>query len=165
MEYDTHVDFHCALLYRIVDCMDVSRSGGHDFSEGKPEAGRGKWCRIFDMGLEEMPPGRDWRCIHKLDWGLSERDAGRIHKTLFGEETLSPGNQISKIDTIRLLLAVVGVPFNVATHEDGRDSLNYQATPRVPWRFGSEDWIGVHIRKACGSPLAWDAGYNRSRRK
>lgn len=153
------VDFNSHLLFRFVETMDVLKSGPHDFSGGRPRQGRNGWKPIFDMGLADIPPGRRWRAVDELAWGLTVSDANKIHRTLFGKKTKSPGSQISKVDTIRLLFAAVTLPFNVAKSEDDKLSDCIDRRARIRWKLGNEDWVALNIRKSCGVPLKRDAKY------
>ncbi|KAG1744470.1 hypothetical protein EDB19DRAFT_1961869, partial [Suillus lakei] len=84
-----------------------------------------------------------------------------VHEALFGElgkpaETDSEtmlAYQRSLVRGIRLLLAIVGIPYNVAcTDDESDDGPHY-----LMFEGLGDKWVGLGVRNACGLRLARDA--------
>ncbi|PSR72953.1 hypothetical protein PHLCEN_2v11190 [Hermanssonia centrifuga] len=145
------VEFNCEVRYSIIN--PIKKKGPSNLSNSM----RGS-NMLFKMALDSFPPGRRWYPSYITGWGLTGPDVDAIHLALFGPVGF-PGNVVDKVDTVRLLLAAVGIPFRVAREEGGADRQNPGRVGAVEWEWDYDDWIGFNIRKACGVPLQRDAGW------
>ncbi|KAH8100025.1 hypothetical protein BXZ70DRAFT_200352 [Cristinia sonorae] len=152
------VEFDCRLMYRVHDPVPSSDLG---LPRGgtAPRVGREGWKLFFELGLADLPPGRRWKPIDQMEWGLKEADAKRIHEALFDTEERSPLKTVDKVATMRMLLAAAGIPFGVARTEDGDDGQDPERIATVRWELDHDEWIALNIRKACGVSLQRDANY------
>ncbi|KAG1733942.1 hypothetical protein EDD22DRAFT_960145 [Suillus occidentalis] len=109
--------------------------------------------------------GKNWRRIECGKVELHEEGVMDVHEALFGEmEKPAETNSVailayrrSLVRGIRLLLAAVGVTYNVACTDDERDE-----GPHDYMLEGlSDKWVGRGIRNACGLRLARDAEEER----
>lgn len=109
--------------------------------------------------------GENWRRIECGEVELREEGVIEVHEALFGEmekpaETDSEAMlayRRSLVRGIRLLLAAVGVSYNVACTDDERDEGPYD----FMLEGLSDKWVGRGIRNACGLRLARDAEEER----
>lgn len=152
------VEFDCRLMYRIHDPV-ASDDLAMPHPDEAPRIGFQGWRRAFELGLADLPPGRKWKPVDQMHWGLKQEDIDKIHAALFDTEERSPLKGVSKVDTAKLLMAAVGVPFGVATTEDGSDGQDPMRMATIQWELDHEDWIALNIRKVCGVPLKRDANY------
>jgi hypothetical protein len=105
--------------------------------------------------------GKRWRRIEYGEVELHEEGVIDIHEALFGElekpaETDSKAMlayQRSLVRSIRLLLAAVGISYNVACADDESDRRPHD----LMLEGLSDKWVGRGIRNACGLRLARDA--------
>lgn len=105
--------------------------------------------------------GEDWRRIECGKVELHEEGVIDVHEALFGElerpaETDSEAMlayRRSLVRGVRLLLAAVGVSYNVACTDDESDDRPYE----LMLEGLSDKWVGRGIRNACGLRLARDA--------
>ena len=79
------------------------------------------WTRMFWMALDDDPPGRRWYRKWHRKWGMRPADVKRVHEALFGQSGRGCNDKVGKVDTVRLLLASVGIPFIAARQEDKQD--------------------------------------------
>ncbi len=107
---------------------------------------------LFKMALDSFPCGRRWYPSYLTGWGLTGPDVDAIHLALFGEGVAgSPGNVVDKVDTVRLLLTAVGIPFRVAREEGGADRQNPDRVGAVEREWDYDDWIGFSsFAEGCG---------------
>ncbi|KAJ7148095.1 hypothetical protein C8R43DRAFT_1069157 [Mycena crocata] len=152
------VEFHCNMYYRthaaITDAkLDLTQPRG----SGKMNGFR----TFFEMGLADVPPRRRWRAIDERDFGVLEPQARALHRILFGEPAgaESLAEQVSVRETLRLLLASVGIGFYAA--ENDEDSVNLDGFLMADLRWegldGSERWLGRNLRRVAGcAPLKED---------
>ncbi|THH31713.1 hypothetical protein EUX98_g2487 [Antrodiella citrinella] len=150
-------EFDCRLMYRIHDPIP-STDLAMPHPDIAPRPGFHGWRLVFEVGLADLPPGPAWRPIDQTLWGLQEPELNRIHAALFdSERDLATG--INKVDTLRLLMAAVGIPFSVARDEEGQDGQDAPEIGKIEWELDHEEWIALNIRKVCGIPLERDAQY------
>jgi hypothetical protein len=101
------------------------------------------------------PPGDEERSKFEM----KPEDLRAAHELLFGHNT-ELSRRISKKDTLRLLLAAVGMPFHIATHEGEKDG--YEGViDEVNFRLGGEKpgITAADLRRVLGVPaLAEDTG-------
>ncbi|KAG1866004.1 hypothetical protein F4604DRAFT_2025466 [Suillus subluteus] len=109
--------------------------------------------------------GKRWRRIECGEVELHQEGVVDVHEALFGElekpaETDSEAMlayQRSLVRGIRLLLAAVGISYNVACTDDERD----RGPHDLMLEGLSDKWVGRGIRNACGLRLARDAEEER----
>ncbi|KAG1775635.1 hypothetical protein EV702DRAFT_1279777 [Suillus placidus] len=110
--------------------------------------------------------GKNWRRIECGQVELHEEGVMDVHEALFGEmekpaETDSEAMlayRRSLVRGIRLLLAAVGVSYDVACTDDESD----EGTHELMLEGLSDKWVGRGIRNACGLRLARDAEEERA---
>lgn len=151
------IGFTCKLLFRVLEDTELGSASSRDIPRVEPTVGRHGWNLLFEMGFADIPYGKRWHAIDELEWGLRTIDATWIHDALFGDGSQSPGNLINKVDTVCLLFAAVGVPFEASRVEDKEDQLISHCVDGIYWKIYNYEWIGLNIRKACKCPLARDA--------
>lgn len=109
--------------------------------------------------------GENWRRIECGKVELHEEGVMDVYEALFGEMEKPAGTDSvamlayrrSLVRGIRLLLAAVGITYNVACTDDERDE-----GPHDYMLEGlSDKWVGRGIRNACGLRLARDAEEER----
>lgn len=152
------VEFDCRLMYRIHDPVS-SKELDIPQPDIAPRPGYKDWKLVFELGLADLPPGPKWRPVDQTLWGLKEAEVSQLHTALFDSEDRSPVKEIDKVDTIRLLMATVGIPLGVARHEDEDDRQDPTEIATIQWEIDHYDWIALNIRKVCGVPLKKDAHY------
>lgn len=145
------VEFNCEVSYKIVNPVTHQ-----EVVPWITVHSRSDWTTFFEMELEEDPPGKRWYASYITNWGLTAAHAEHIQTTLFGHDAQLPANAIDSVDTMRLLLAAVGIQLQVARTEEGEDR---QARGEIVWEMDNADWIAHNIRKACGKPLERDATF------
>lgn len=112
----------------------------------------GGWRSLFNLSLDPDPPGKRWYRLYVSAWDLTSVDVDKIQTTLFGSN-----GPLNKVQTIRLLLASVGILLRVGRTEDEDDNCNPERAGSIQWGWDYDDWIAFNIRKACGVPLQRDA--------
>lgn len=154
-----HVEFYCHAYFKISDPIS---SADPNHTKATPCSQR--WERLFEMGTycetADRPPQRKWHPIVQTKWNLVPFQVGRVRAALFGAE--GPTSAVDNVDTVRLLLAAVGIPYRVARTEgeaDGQDPLCARA---IFWEWEDDDWIGLNVRRVCGVPLLRDGAWRRS---
>ncbi|KAJ7636682.1 hypothetical protein FB45DRAFT_1024780 [Roridomyces roridus] len=142
------VEFFCTVSYRLhrviaTDKLDIRSPRGPDEMND--------FRILFELGLEDIPPGRKWRAIEKRKFGIDKREAHMLHEVLFGQQQASTGADAAPIsvkETLSLLLASVGMSFHAAI--DPKDGDNQDTFSMEPWSCdglsGSARWLGKHIR-------------------
>ena len=90
--------------------------------------------------------------------GMRASHVNKVHAALFGRRG-AVASAVDKVDTVRLMLASVGVPFGVARDEEDDDEVNPDRLQSITWECFEEEWIGLNIREACGVPLEKDADW------
>lgn len=150
------VEFTCSLLFRVTDPLtEAALPPTSDPLDYNGRITRG-WTRMFWMALDDSPPGRHWYAKPLRKWDMRAAHVNRIYAALFGRsERLT--SAIDKVDTIRLLLASVGITFYVAREEGESDVQDPDGDRRFSWECFEDDWLGLNIRDACGVPLDKDA--------
>ena len=156
--------FGCALAYKVHESIASADLDllGYD-KTNSPQIGYDGWKLVFQLRTE---PVRDmWRTVG-YEWSLQQPDVNQIHRLLFGDEDLA--EQVSKVDTVRLMLASVGIVLGVAEQHDDercppedwdlqpcqseeRDEQNPGGQWPIAW--GLEPFVhqlASHIRATCG---------------
>jgi len=160
--HSSSVDFRCKFLYRVLDPMTFDNASVEGMEEMEPRVDKNGWKLLFDISLEDKPPGKYWYPVYKTKWGLSSKDADTIYTALFGsgggegEDEDDWPSYIDDVNAIRLLLAAAGIHLHVARSEDDELGDRQDRSATFTWNFEQEGWIAKNIRSACGEPLLKD---------
>ena len=127
-----------------------------------PRTGEDGWDLVFTLTSTD-PDSDMWHSINERHWALQRPGVDHVHRMLFGDENLA--DQVSRLDTVRLLLASVGIVLGVATqHDDSHcQGLDFEAcqsderdeqNPGGQWAITWDvdecvHWFGRHIRAVC----------------
>ena len=119
----------------------------------------GTYCDTADS-----PPQRRWHPVVQTTWSLGAMQVGRVRAALFGaeDEAECAASAVDGVDTVRLMLAAVGIPYRVARAEDEEDAQDARCARAIFWEWEDDDWIGLNVRRACGVPLRRDSAWKRS---
>ena len=174
---DVHIKYHCrSRLYNIewfysIGYRICNRISGEPTAYFTPPTdsppsvyhARGGWQPIcWGFYDDEDNYGSKWRRIEVADMGLYDEGVLDVHETLFGSIEMPSGDNADAIlayrrklvATVRLLLATVGIDYEVACTDGERDE-----GPRDYMLEGlSDKWVARGIRDACGFQLSGDEG-------
>lgn len=155
--HQNRVEFYCHVFFRVADPITSAK-------QDRPKTSSQGWERLFEMGTycdsDDNPPRRGWHPVVQTQWGLEARQLARIRNALFGG-ACCPATDIDKVDTVRLLLASVGIPYHVARTEDDEDAQSPSLARAIFWEWEYDDWIGVNTRRVCGCTLGRDNDWKR----
>ncbi|OJA20958.1 hypothetical protein AZE42_03504 [Rhizopogon vesiculosus] len=104
---------------------------------------------------------RSWRCIEEGEVEISEKGTVDAYETLFGDMVRPAADDSqgifayrrSLVRGMRLLLAAVGISYEIACTDDERDKRPYA----IVLEGLSDKWVARGIRSACGLRLERDA--------
>ncbi|KAJ6491659.1 hypothetical protein C8R47DRAFT_436296 [Mycena vitilis] len=181
MRYN-HLEWHFSLGYKI-----HNRPQGRGPAKELPADLNVKALKEdLGGGLANMHVNKGWRSIAWATWDdLGGRNFGQrrveqrscdlydegiadIHEALFGPLPAPDGEsdlarRKASVNAVRLLLAAVGIDYEIACEEDEDDaapSREHQDSKQghIPWMLCglSDDWMAREVRKACGFQLARD---------
>ncbi|EJD38302.1 hypothetical protein AURDEDRAFT_116564 [Auricularia subglabra TFB-10046 SS5] len=128
------------------------------------------WTHLLYCGLEDTDKsGRieRWNPREDKRFGLRGADTRSIRRILFGDAG------VSLVDTVRLLLASVGIYIKFRVESEGdeektEEEIRYDATNRDTFKWVQSTtkyslfdarWLGVQIRRACTAAIPSDADY------
>ncbi|KAF8438498.1 hypothetical protein L210DRAFT_3544133 [Boletus edulis BED1] len=159
------IEWCYSLGYKIYDRISGAPTDYSDPStDGPPSTwhSREGWQSIcWGFYDDEDNYGHNWRRIEVADMGLHEAGVLDVHEALFGPIETPPSDDVDTlvayrrklVATVRLLLAALGINYEVACAEDERDEW-----PREFTLEGlSDKWVARGIRSACGFQLRGDA--------
>ncbi|KAG1816363.1 uncharacterized protein BJ212DRAFT_188843 [Suillus subaureus] len=118
-------------------------------------------CWGFYDHYDDCYGQKEWRPVERGKVDLHEENVQDVHEVLFGELEKPADNdpeamlayRRSLVRGIRLLLAAVGISYDVACTDDEKDE-----PPRDLTLGGlCETWVGRRIRNVCGIRLVRDA--------
>ncbi|KAJ7496656.1 hypothetical protein FB451DRAFT_1119558 [Mycena latifolia] len=136
----------------------------------------------FGGGLANMHVNKGWRSIAWATWDdLGGRNYGQrrveerscdlydegivdLHEALFGAlPDAEKARRMASVNVVRLLLAAVGIDYEIACEEDEEDvppGMDQKDTKQghIEWMLCglSDHWLGREVRRACGFQLARD---------
>lgn len=145
--YD-NVDLTSEVLYRI--CYPIS-TDKLDIPDKRIKAGTGGWKHLLSMSMKPGSRSREGERSYNATWSVKPTDVDKIHKTLF-----APNIDIEKLQTMRIILASVGILIRAARKANEEDGDSPDGLGKFGW-WDHHEWVATQLRKACGVSLKRDA--------
>ena len=162
---DDSVEWHYSIGFKIYDrpgvndyrCPEVKHFERGLFDRGHDSNGWRPIAYGFYDNCEDY--GRNWRRIENAKFLLEHKDAKDIYNAFWGpleedeeDEDAESERRKNMVDTIRVLLAVVGIEYDIAVDEDDRDS----SGGAFMLEGLNDRWFARGVRRACGFQLTRD---------
>lgn len=162
---DDSVEWHYSIGFKIYDrpgvndyrCPEVKHFERGLFDRGHDSNGWRPIAYGFYDNCEDY--GRNWRRIENAKFLLEHKDAKDIYNVFWGpleedgeDEDAESERRKNMVDTIRVLLAAVGIEYDIAVDEDDRDS----SGGAFMLEGLNDRWFARGVRRACGFQLTRD---------
>lgn len=161
----SEVEWHYSIGYKIYNRISGSPSVYHDPPTNGPPSmwhSRAGWQPIcWGYYDDDGNYGHTWRHVEVADMELNEEGVLDIHEALFAPIDTPPGDNADAllafrrklVVTVRLLLAAVGIDYEVACTDEETDERPGDYMLEGLW----DKWVARGIREACGFQLSGDA--------
>jgi hypothetical protein len=163
---DVRFDYHRERRYYTtqwnysLDFKIYDRPGTNDYEKRRSEKG---WKSIAYGSYDDCGrSGKKWVKVENAELCLEENDVKGVYEALWGplddiqgddEEEKEMDRRSKMVDTVRVLMAAVGLGYSIAIEDDEEDDPD-----GVFMLEGLSDrWFARGVRKACGFQLGKDA--------